>query len=327
MDRNELPGIDHIQEVLLDLRFRDLLLFILVYEHRKLSEAASIMHISTPTAERKLKLLRQTFSDQLFTRGGIAGAFMVPTERAKTLYPVVKALFGQWIKAVPKEHFDPGKITNVFRLAVNGHGIFFIPKDFFPQFFSKCPSARISIVRPTDDIFETIRHGHADCGLSFAPLSEKHIEGGFHQSVIYRGGAVLAVRQGHPLASLAQQRPLTVTDIRQFPQVRLVSKARRHFVERFLDESLAEENLGLEAKMTTPYFFTGLMSLRGTDFVCICPEVIAQPWEEAGHIQLLHASCISNQFSLHLIWHERTDKLPEYQFIRSLLLSRQSTSE
>ena len=73
--------MDHFtpHEDLLDVKLRDLLFFLLIFEHRKLIDAAKAMKISVPTAERKLKSLRSAFGDSLFTRGGTKGFFMVPT--------------------------------------------------------------------------------------------------------------------------------------------------------------------------------------------------------------------------------------------------------
>ena len=84
--------MDHFtpHEDLLDVKLRDLLFFLLIFEHRKLIDAAKAMKISVPTAERKLKSLRSAFGDSLFTRGGTNGFFMVPTQRAADLYPKIK---------------------------------------------------------------------------------------------------------------------------------------------------------------------------------------------------------------------------------------------
>jgi len=101
---------------------RDLLFFLLIFEHRKLIDAAKAMKISVPTAERKLKNLRAAFGDSLFTRGGTKGFFMVPTQRAADLYPKIKTIVQTYQAARIEKPFEPLEIRNTFHLAVNSHG-------------------------------------------------------------------------------------------------------------------------------------------------------------------------------------------------------------
>lgn len=161
--------MDHFtpHEDLLDVKLRDLLFFLLIFEHRKLIDAAKAMKISVPTAERKLKSLRSAFGDSLFTRGGTKGFFMVPTQRAADLYPKIKTIVQTYQAARIEKPFEPLEIRNTFHLAVNSHGLFFIPEAFFQNFCERCPNAKLRIVRPTSDIFEMLRSGEADFGFSY----------------------------------------------------------------------------------------------------------------------------------------------------------------
>lgn len=318
-----------MRETLLNLRFRDLLLFLLVYETKKLSDAAAEMDISIPTAERKLNLLRDAFNDRLFTRGGAAGAFMVPTGKADAFYPVVKSLLSQWIDANQASHFRPEAISTTFRLAVNGHGLFFIPQDFFSSFAKRCPNAKLDILKPSADIFAMLRNGEADFGISYRGVNlprdaqeADNSESSFHSMPVYTGSVVVVVRKGHPLEAVAAERPITRSDCAPYPQVRLVSKPRKYRTPRYLDQTLTTSGTDQKTQFSTPFFFTGPMILQGNDCTCICPEVVARLWEKAGFVSCLKADFLTSDFTLHLIWHDRTDTLPEYQFVRSLLFQR-----
>lgn len=314
--------MDHFtpHEDLLDVKLRDLLFFLLIFEHRKLIDAAKAMKISVPTAERKLKSLRSAFGDSLFTRGGTKGFFMVPTQRAADLYPKIKTIVQTYQAARIEKPFEPLEIRNTFHLAVNSHGLFFIPEAFFQNFCERCPNAKLRIVRPTSDIFEMLRSGEADFGFSYRAAEPE--DSGIHSYPIYTGKAIVAVRKGHPLEEVNASRMLSIGDLRPFTYVRLYSKLRKFANVRYLDECLSSEPLNFQGHIDSPFFLSGPLITRCTDAVCICPEIIAEPWRQAGLISCLDADFLQQTFTLHLVWHERTHVLPEFQFMRSLLLSK-----
>lgn len=308
-----------MHDQLLDLRFRDLLLFMLVYERRKLSDAALEMGFSTQTAERKLNSLREVFGDKLFTRSGSSGTFMVPTDRADMLFPKICEVFDNALALRPAERFDPADIDKTFRLAVNGHGLFFISPAFFSTFSEKCPQAKISIVRPSNDIYDMLRLGEADFGIVHKVSAART---GFFSHPLYTGKTVLIVRKGHPLEAVAKTRKLTPEDIARYPQVRLTAKAESYKSARNLDETLSETPVEQTPRFSTPFFYTGPLILAGNDCTCICPEIVARVWEQAGLVVCLETAFPLKTFSLSLIWHGRTNTLPEYQYVRSMLLFR-----
>ena len=147
-------------------------------------------------------------------------------------------------------------------------------------------------------------------------------DSGIHSYPIYTGKAIVAVRKGHPLEEVNASRMLSIGDLRPFTYVRLYSKSRKFANVRYLDECLSSEPLNFQGHIDSPFFLSGPLITRCTDAVCICPEIIAEPWRQAGLISCLDADFLQQTFTLHLVWHERTHVLPEFQFMRSLLLSK-----
>ena len=245
---------------------------------------------------------------------------MVPTQRAADLYPKIKTIVQTYQAARIEKPFEPLEIRNTFHLAVNSHGLFFIPEAFFQNFCERCPNAKLRIVRPTSDIFEMLRSGEADFGFSYRAAEPE--DSGIHSYPIYTGKAIVAVRKGHPLEEVNASRMLSIGDLRPVTYVRLYSKSRKFANVRYLDECLSSEPLNFQGHIDSPFFLSGPLITRCTDAVCICPEIIAEPWRQAGLISCLDADFLQQTFTLHLVWHERTHVLPEFQFMRSLLLSK-----
>lgn len=308
--------VTDVKSALLKLRLQDLLLFVYLFEDKKLSNAARRMNLSVPTAERKLNALREAIADPLFTRG----AFMVPTGRAQELYPEIRALLKGYLSAVEPHVFDPQTVTRNFKLGINSHGIFFIPKNFFRYFLDNLPKASLEIVRPSSDICELLSSGAVDCAIIRNPeMADSSV---FHHREIYRGKRVIVVRKGHPLEKIALERPLTVDDLNLFNHVRLFAKARTHLPTSKLDVIGQSGSLISEARVTTPFFIQGIVAVIDSNLICICPYGVAELWERAQLVTCIDANFLNDEFSLYLLWHERTQAMPEYQYFRSLLLGK-----
>lgn len=307
---------------LLNLKFSDIFLFVLLHDRQKLSDVAREMKISVPTAERRLNLLREAFDDRLFTRGGANGAFMIPTARAEAIYASAAQMLEGYVRSHRTPTFDPSEVSTCFRFALNSHGIFFLGTNFFQKLSEKCPKATAMIVKPADDIIDMLRSGEADFAIYHRCPKEN--ETGIHTMPIHRCEMSILVRKGHPLEKKAETVRLTPEDLRPYPAVRLYSKPRKYRIERYIDTLLAPE-VEQTTQVALPFFAVAPYLLQMNDRTCICPTVIGRYWAQTGLVTCLSADFV-RATDLHLIWHDRTHTLPEFQYVRSLLADSRRTA-
>ena len=80
-------------------------LFIAVFEHHSMSQAAAILCISQSAASHAIQRLRRQLNDDLFIR---SGQKMRPTPFAEQIYPVIKTALLSLQNVLKQQHtFEP----------------------------------------------------------------------------------------------------------------------------------------------------------------------------------------------------------------------------
>ena len=163
-----------------------------------------------------------------------------------------------------------------------------------------------------------MRRGEVD----FAFRATSPFPSDFHESILYRSNYSLLTAADHPLVALARSKGmLSYEDIRPYRQV----QARVQFLR---DSSTIASGLFPEEEepawaIRTRSFLAGPLILPGTRLTFRAPTPSAMLWAQHPHLARLRVDYLeARRFVGRLVWHERVDKNPAHQWLRSFLLAQ-----
>lgn len=274
---------------------------------RNLSQTATAMSTSIATLSKQLAKLREVLGDRLFVRTAVG---MVPTpwmlEADRHLVDILSAISA----LATEEIFNPATASGTVHVVAVDNGIAAFGMTASKRIAKAAPGVNLEFLSPTPDIFFQLRKGIAE--LLIHPIDDvpRHFRYAELEPVRWK----VLMRPNHPLLRDLSSDVAPMDLVRQWP----------HIGEN--DGADFYEANGLNVRIMLPYISMAPFFLLDSDFLMIYPETTAKLWERGS---VLVSRCIELDEDLELrpklIWHERTDKNPFFQWIRAIFISETKT--
>ena len=293
-------------------------LFTLIFQTGSLSKAAVRMGLTSAGASRALTRLRTLFDDELFSRHS---AGLMPTPKAKELYPRILQSVQQLASLSAASVFEPKARPQMFRIACYEPNVVSM---IWPALLTERGELRENVgldLRPMNENFwADLQSGFLD--FVVAPVTGTRA--GFHAASVCRDMYVWICDNAHPLIALSRSRPLTESDLAAYRKLMLQVPTHSSAV----DGSCVNENdtlPSLTVDLRSSFYSCGLAMLQGTTMLALAPLQFVVAWQKWLNIAVLgrpaggflHEPCV--------IWHDCRHNDPGNQWLRSVILSSSRT--
>ncbi len=294
----------------MDIRKVDLNLLVALdalLAQRSVSRAASRLNLSQPAVSALLGRLRQLFDDPLLLRSARG---MLPTPRALELLGPVRRLLEDVESLVqPRAVFDPTTALHTFTLAASDYVEFALLPMLVDYLEHKAPGVRLA-VRPLDlqTVAKQMEEGEVDLcitGLHNAPP-------GLRARPLYPERIVSVVRREHP--GVGEE--LSLDQFCSLEHI-LVSVRGSGFSAR-IDEALTAIGRKRRARLAVPHFLLVPEIIARSDLISSLPERLARRY--ADKLRIFETPFKLQPFTVGEIWHERSQRDPAQQWLRSIVL-------
>jgi DNA-binding transcriptional LysR family regulator len=135
---------------------------------------------------------------------------------------------------------------------------------------------------------------------------------GLRAEILLSDGYVLAVRRGHPLATRA-------VTVRDFAAQRQVLLSPQGPWASHLGDAMRREGLVPRIALRTPQMHVAMEIVARTDYVCVLARGAAEQLRRGLSVRLLPLPVETDDFTLALYWHERSDEDPLHRWFRALV--------
>lgn len=280
----------------------NLLLFKTLFETGSLTDTARQLGITVSKASRNLARLRQELGNELFTR---TNYLMVPTARAKVLYPRVIRLLSDFADFDAPEIFDPAHLSHVFNIGGVDTGLITFVAPLLPKLSKEAPKVSINYQACTDP-FSDLRSGKLD----FAVTPTSAIYPGFTKKPLFEDMFVyVACGKSDPGIRHKQGEKFSEHELRS-----LLAAGSAPV------DNVPEVGTQKPVQLWTPFFGTLPLVLCMTRSVGIMPYQAAIRLSSFINLEILGASPDAKPFTPFLIWADRQHFDPVHSWIRDFLL-------
>lgn len=274
---------------------------------RNVSRAAEKLFLSQPATSALLARLREVLQDPLLVRSGRG---MVPTERALALAePVRKVLLDIQGILQPQQAFDPQTSERTFTVAATEYVLQTLLPAFPQQLDQTAPRIRVALVAPNHDTM--VRQMESGM-LDIAIVNQGLVPPQLRSSRFLRDDFCVIARKRHPHIN----KRLSLTTFCNLPHV-VVSPRNSSFVAQ-TDESLKAMGLQRFVQLSVPYFTMAADVVAHSNMIAVYPRRLAS--SVADRVQVLKLPLAVSSFALGMCWHERSQRDPAHQWLRSTLM-------
>ncbi len=297
----------------MDFKISQLRLIARIMRTGSLSEAAKSLDITVPSASRALKKMQAELNDPLFIR---TWKGMVPTERTEHLFPAVQRFLDELDALDEQKPFDPAKLRMLLTIGTADNGIVAILLPVIRHLMKEAPGIQFRLKQLGTSQFERLANGELDFLLyptSYVPVLPAH----FFSFTLFEMSFSILLDRDHPLVAHHREgRAISDADLARYP--RIVVKLSDSGASPVFSLNVDPEAAGPVA-IELPYFLGAPYFLEGTLNTLILPRKTAELF--ARHMPGLTAIPLSPrrlQTLTRLIWHERTHRSVQMQWIRSV---------
>ncbi|NQY63079.1 MAG: LysR family transcriptional regulator [Alteromonadaceae bacterium] len=162
---------------------------------KNVTRAAGQLNITQPAMSNGLKRLRTLFSDPILVRTSDG---MVPTERARSLAPVIRKILLELEEALQgDEEFNVHDSQRVFRIMASDYAASTLIPNLLKRTNLIAPNITIDIMTPSDVTFHDVEAGKIDMAINrFDELPQS-----FHQKTIWRDSFSCLLNANNPVVS------------------------------------------------------------------------------------------------------------------------------
>jgi len=284
----------------------------LMIEH-SVTRAATRLGMTQQGLSGQLSRLRDLFEDPLFVR---AGAGVVPTPRAESLYPLIQGALEKLRALLVPPTFDPARFVGVISLATTDYALVLLLPKLLHRLRTEAPHLRLA-VRPVNSasLELEMRNRKIDLALTIPQF----VPTGLHSRRLFRERYVGVVRQKHSLAKGS----IDVKRFIAFPHL-LVSPDRGDFngpTDAALDKIGLKRNIAL----VVPSFSVVAAIIDTTDLVAVLPSRLLGQTRRKLHS--FEPPVAVEGFDLHAYWPERLNNDAMHKWIRQLILECLSAAD
>ena len=295
-----------------DFKISQLRLLAQIMQTGSLTDAARNLGMTASTASRTLKRLQEELNDPLFIR---TWRGMVPTERSASIMPVIQNLLTELEHLHDKAVFDPSKLEMTLTIGAADNAIVGILVPVIRAISRQAPGITFRILPLDNRQFDRLAEGELDF-LLYPTHSLPQLPAHFNSLTLFRIQRSVLVASNHPLAIKHRSgEDITTEELEAFP--RIVVKLNDSSRGVIFNVNLSAQKR--PAIIEVPYFLGAPYFLEGTQNTLILPRNTAEFFaKNLPNLTAIPWATPSNENNTRLIWHERTDRSPHMQWIRSL---------
>jgi DNA-binding transcriptional LysR family regulator len=162
---------------------------------KNVTRAAHQLNITQPAMSNGLKRLRTLFKDPILVRTSDG---MVPTERARTLAPMIRKILLELEEALQgEEEFNEQHSQRVFRIMASDYAASTLLPSLLKRMNKIAPNVTLDIMTPSDVNFHDVEAGKIDMAINrFDELPQS-----FHQKIIWRDSFSCLISADNPVVT------------------------------------------------------------------------------------------------------------------------------
>jgi len=219
--------------------------FVTVADNNSFSLAADLLHVTQPAISKRIHLLEEQLSTQLFDR---IGRQVSLTEAGRALLPHARAILVTMDSARQAIADLSGEVKGQLKLITSHHvGLHRLP-GILRDFSGRYPLVEVDLqFMDSAEAYAAILKGESDLGI----ITEvEHPDDDVHAESIWTDHMMFVVAPEHPLAEV---HPLTLAEIS--PYQALLPESR-FFTTKLVEQIFQRHDLPLRTKLATNYLET-----------------------------------------------------------------------
>jgi DNA-binding transcriptional LysR family regulator len=294
-----------------DLDLHALRVLDVLFRERSLTRAAEALHTQQPALSKTLARLRRYFDDPLFVRVGLQ---MEPTAKALELEKPVRSLLDGFQRLRNEQtHFDPARSTRVFRVFALDAGIIVLLPAIMKKLLEAAPSVRLRAAQVgLQSLHSVLESGEIDLAIGEFPL----LIPGIRRQKLFSGRHMCIFQKDHPRLS---RNPSLVAFLEE--QHIFITAAGIGHPHQIAERSLEEQLPAKKIIAHVPTFTAAAILAKGTNAVATMPGPVASVLARELGMQVAKSPIKLPAFEIAQYWHERFDRDPGNQWLRSVVNS------
>ena len=283
----------------LSIDFSTLNTFIMVYELRSFSAAASKLQCNQSSISYAIDRMRKVFNDALFIRQGNS---ITPTLRCDELAVSLKTILKNYQQLIAEDDFEPSKAHANITFSCSHYEQSVFLSRFIKRLGLKAPGIKVKVIH--SGISGLTKLKQADCEFLLSPMQLD--AGDLHQKTLWNDHYVCAMDRSHILGN--QQ--LTLKDLAQASYVAVTYDG---YWQPFYQQKLNELGIALNASIELPSLSSLEVTLLDSPYISLVAAKFASSF--GPNIKTLEAP-VSVSFDNYLYWGARTHNDPMHPWLR-----------
>lgn len=284
-----------------------LVVFLELMRHRKLTVVAERLGLTQSAISHALKRLRATFGDELFLR---LAAGVEPTARAKALEPRVEEIVRLSRDLLQAERpFDPAAESRVIRIGALDFEVALFAPVLVKALRRDAPGIRVSfrnVVRQR--ALEELAASEIDLAIGFF----RDLPDAFESEALFEESYLVVMRKGHPLA----RRTLT---LKSYCDAEHLIVSVDGDLRGIVDQTLERADKARRVAASVPMFFPALSSVQASDLIATIPARLARAHAARFGLAAVAPPLAIRSFPVSAVWHRRTASDGAVTWIREIL--------
>lgn len=274
---------------------------------RNVTRAAARLHLSQPAVSAQLNRLRDAFDDPLLVP---AHRGMTPTAKALDLLGPLRLALDQVRKTLQSQKdFSPLRAKLAVAIACTDYLQAAVLMPLAVALRQRAPGVRVAVrhLNPSE-VGEQLGNGDIDLALFTPEPDYSHLR----SCRLFDETYVLIGRRDHPRLKAG----LTIDEFVQLEHV-IVSPSGGSF-RTPIDEALAALGHERRVVLSAASFLFVPEIVSNSDLVALVPRRLLR--SQRNRIKLIDLPWLSEQFCVHLFWHERSHGHAGHRWIRELIV-------
>jgi len=285
-----------------------LIAFEALYEERHVSRAGAKIGLSQPSMSHALKRLRETFGDELFTRGP---GGMTPTAHAVELARHILPSVGQ-LRTVMSGgmEFDPGASDRRFVIGLNDLGSYSVLPRLTPALRSTAPGVNLTVVAVgSKDAIDKVASGEIEIACGVFQDLPREIES---HKLTGLASVCVSDRRNPRLIG----RPLDLDAFLELPHVQIAVNADPGIA---VDVELAALSVRRRIIVVVPHFLAMPGAVLGTDMIGVMDSEGVQAFQGWTDLRFDPLPLDAPGFGVSMVWNRRNRLDPGHRWLRELI--------
>lgn len=263
-----------------------------IYRTANVSRAAERLDITQGAASTALNRLRRYFDDPLFSR---TTRGMMPTPRAQSLYPVLRAVReGLDAARAGRGVFVPAQTERVFRICMTDISELVLMPVLMNHLRVAAPLVTIDVEKISPDSPKRLEDGEVDLAVGFMP----QLEAGFYQQALFVQNFVCIAAESHPRIS----KRLTKAAFSREQHVVVTASGTGHVI---VDRLLARADVKRHVALRVTSFLGVAGIVATTELIATVPSHYAAVMQNREKIRILPMPHLLSPYEIKQHWHER----------------------